>query len=114
MSGISKAAAEFGRLGGSARSKRKSEAARLNGKLGGRPSTRNSPRETFDLQHAIARHQRIRLLKSSIETVLTSDKDALDRAEISLLKDAVRQLAKIEKRISKAVQVHELDRVKQI
>lgn len=105
---VSKHMATIARRGGSATSDAKAEAARMNGKLGGRPSTRNSPRETFDLQRSIARHQRIRLLKSSIETVLAADSEVLERAEMSLLKQCARNLSKIEKRVSTAVEVHQL------
>lgn len=103
-----KRAAKYGQAGGSATSEAKAEAARLNGKLGGRPSTRNAPRDTGDLRTAIARYQRIRLLKCSIETVLACDSDALDRTERVNLQMTVRILSKIEKRVSTVIEVHEL------
>lgn len=106
--GSMKKAAKFGQAGGSVTSEAKAAAARMNGMLGGRPSTRNAPRETFDLRTAIARYQRIRLLKSSIETILAADSEALERSERTLLKQCVREISRIEKRVSVAVEEHQL------
>lgn len=105
---VSKYTSKIGRRGGSVTSEAKAEASRLNGKLGGRPSTRNAPRETFDLQRSIARYQRIRLLKSSIETILAADSEVLERSERTLLKQCVRNISQIEARVSVAIEAHQL------
>lgn len=103
-----KKAAKYGQAGGSVTSEAKTEAARMNGKLGGRPSTRNAPRDTFDLRTSIARYQRIRLLRGSIETILAADSEILEGSERRLLKQCIAKISRIEKRASTAIEVHQL------
>ena len=104
-----KLSAEFGRRGGSAKSEAKAEAARLNGKLGGRPSTRNAPRETFDLQVAIARFRRAVETRTQVAGLLACDLGELTVPERAELRTFFKTLQRIEKRWETAVEEHQLE-----
>lgn len=96
MKVTSKAAAEFGRRGGSSTSEAKAEASRLNGKLGGRRKQVDEP-----MRDAVARLQRARLLLSSIEVVLSSDVFHLRSREVQALDRAAKTLRELIPRFEK-------------
>lgn len=97
---VQEIASEFGRLGGSRTSEAKAGAARLNGQLGGRPRTKSIENED-QMRTAIARLQRARLLKSSIEVLLTSDAEDLRASEIRSLERSAELLEKVIERLGK-------------
>lgn len=103
---MAKRAAIFGSRGGSATSEAKTDAARLNGKLGGRP--RKVPLDAGDLvrrenlETAVARLQRARLLISSIEVFLTSDGHVLQVRERQSIERSLRVLGNVRRRVEVA------------
>ena len=79
----------------------RAEAARINGRLGGRGRSRNPlpTAERDQLLGAIARLQRVRLLISSIETVLSSDAEVLKPSEVASLERSKKILTLVRRRV---------------
>lgn len=105
---VSKYASQIGRRGGSKKTDAKAESSRLNGRLGGRPSERDTrPRETFDLQIAIARFKRATETRTQVAGLLAVDRDHLTVPERAELRAIFKTLQRIEKRWESAIEENE-------